>query len=77
LIGLNRVGKTFGKTLLNLVRPASGSARLFGIETRDATARRAIVYLPENLNVVRHSGTGLARAFLAGIEDDRTQLASA
>lgn len=47
-IGLNGAGKTtLIKTILDLLRPDAGEIRLFGEDTREATARRHIAYLPE------------------------------
>lgn len=80
LIGLNGVGKTtFIKTMLNLIEPAAGTIRLFGRDCRQAAARNAIAYLPENLNVSR---TLKGREFISlslayfGIKADRATLAS-
>ena len=49
VLGPNGAGKsTTIKLLLNLIRPTSGSARLFGLDPGDAEARRHVGYLPEN-----------------------------
>lgn len=49
LLGPNGAGKsTTIKLLLNLIRPSSGSARLFGLAPAEAEARRRVGYLPEN-----------------------------
>jgi ABC-2 type transport system ATP-binding protein len=49
LLGPNGAGKTtFVKMLLSSAHPTSGSAKVFGRDTRDAEARRPIGYLPEN-----------------------------
>ena len=49
LLGANGAGKTtFVKMLLSSVHPTSGSARIFGRDSREAAARRPVGYLPEN-----------------------------
>jgi len=49
LLGPNGAGKTtFVKLLLSCAHPTHGSARIFGRDCREAEARRAIGYLPEN-----------------------------
>lgn len=49
VLGPNGAGKsTTIKLLLNLIRPTSGTARLFGLDPGDAEARRHVGYLPEN-----------------------------
>lgn len=49
LLGANGAGKTtFVKMLLSSVHPTSGTARIFGRDSRDAAARRSVGYLPEN-----------------------------
>ena len=49
LLGPNGAGKTtFVKMLLSIVRPTSGSARLFGRDARLKESRRDVGYLPEN-----------------------------
>ena len=48
-LGPNGAGKsTTIKILMGLIRPSSGDARLFGLSTGDATARRRVGFLPEN-----------------------------
>src|ERR1700733_4260393 len=55
LIGLNGVGKTtLIKIILDLTRPDSGSARLFGEDCSNAQARRHISYLPEKFQPSRY-----------------------
>lgn len=49
LLGANGAGKTtFVKVLLSAVHPTAGEARVFGLNSRLAAARRPIGYLPEN-----------------------------
>ncbi len=49
LLGPNGAGKTtFVKMLLSCTHPTSGSAKVFGRDSREPAARRAIGYLPEN-----------------------------
>jgi ABC-2 type transport system ATP-binding protein len=49
LLGPNGAGKTtFVKMLLSCANPTSGRAKVFGIDSRIAAARRPIGYLPEN-----------------------------
>jgi len=49
LLGANGAGKTTTiKTAVGLLRPNSGSVRLFGLPPGDARARARLGYLPEN-----------------------------
>ncbi len=49
LLGPNGAGKsTTIKILLNLVKPSSGEARLFGLPPQRREARREVGYVPEN-----------------------------
>jgi ABC-2 type transport system ATP-binding protein len=49
LLGPNGAGKsTTIKILMNLVRPSSGTARLFGQPVDEASTRRLVGFLPEN-----------------------------
>ncbi len=49
LLGPNGAGKTtFVKMLLSCAHPTSGTAKVFGRDTRRTEARRPIGYLPEN-----------------------------
>lgn len=49
VLGPNGAGKsTTIKLLLNLIRPTSGKAQIFGHPTDSAEARRHVGYLPEN-----------------------------
>jgi len=55
LIGLNGVGKTtLIKNILDLTKPDSGEATLFGESCKDAKARRHISYLPEKFQPSRY-----------------------
>jgi ABC-2 type transport system ATP-binding protein len=48
-IGANGAGKsTTIKIILDLIRADSGSARINGIDNRDARARKGVVFMPEN-----------------------------
>jgi ABC-2 type transport system ATP-binding protein len=49
LLGPNGAGKTtFVKMLLSCTHPTTGTARVFGRNSREPAARRVIGYLPEN-----------------------------
>lgn len=49
VLGPNGAGKSTAiKLLLNLIRPSSGTARVFGFDPASAEARRHVGYLPEN-----------------------------
>ena len=49
LLGPNGAGKTtLVKSLLGIVHPTAGEARLFGVPASEARARRPAGYLPEN-----------------------------
>ena len=49
LLGANGAGKsTTMKILMGLIRPSSGSADIFEKDSRSASARRGVGYLPEN-----------------------------
>jgi len=51
LIGLNGAGKTtLIKTVLALRRPVAGRIRLFGRDSREARARQAVAFLPEQFS---------------------------
>ena len=55
LLGPNGAGKsTTLKTLLRLIVPTSGSARLFGVPLDDVAAHTRIGYLPENPHFYDH-----------------------
>lgn len=59
LLGPNGAGKTTAlRTGLGLVRPTSGSARLQGLDPRDARARQGVGYLPERLALPAHMKVG-------------------
>jgi len=55
LLGPNGAGKTtMIKILLGVVRPSSGTAKLFDLPAGSAAARSRIGYLPESLRIDRH-----------------------
>jgi ABC-2 type transport system ATP-binding protein len=55
LIGPNGSGKsTTLKVLLGLLRPTSGSAEIFGVESSRMESREAVGYLPENPYFYKH-----------------------
>lgn len=48
-LGPNGAGKsTTIKTLMGLITPTSGSARIFGVDAKQSSARLRVGYLPEN-----------------------------
>lgn len=71
LLGANGAGKsTLVKVILGIVRPTTGRARLFGVDTRNPEARRNVGYLPEGLSFPRYlSGRETCEYFgkLAGL----------
>ena len=55
LLGPNGAGKTtFIKVLLGIIRPNTGTAKLFGHDAGDPRGRKRVGYLPERLVVPRH-----------------------
>jgi len=74
-LGPNGAGKTtFVKLLLSAVHPSSGTASLFGRDSRLPEARRAVGYLPENHRFPTYfTGAGLLDfyASLSGMERTR------
>ena len=65
LLGPNGAGKsTLVKTLLSIVRPTAGDARLLGKSFRDPEARRSVGYLPEGHRFPRYlTGRGVCSYF--------------
>jgi len=64
LLGPNGAGKTtLIKVLLGVVRPSSGTARLFGESAGSVQARRRVGYLPESLRIDRHHTARSALAY--------------
>ncbi|MCC6261990.1 MAG: ABC transporter ATP-binding protein [Bryobacterales bacterium] len=63
LLGPNGAGKTtFVKMLLGMTAPTSGTARIFGIDSRLRQARLRVGYLPENGRYPNHhTGRSLLR----------------
>jgi ABC-2 type transport system ATP-binding protein len=66
-LGPNGAGKTTTiHLLLDLMRPTSGTARLFGRPAGDAAVRRRLGYLPESVNLHDYySGRGLLEFYAA------------
>jgi ABC-2 type transport system ATP-binding protein len=55
LLGSNGAGKsTFVKTILNICKPTTGRARIFGVDSRNPEARRDVGYLPEGTQFPRY-----------------------
>ncbi len=66
LIGPNGSGKsTTLKCLLGLVKPTSGSAKIFGLDGADHASREAVGYLPENPYFYKHLTGAETVAFYA------------
>lgn len=75
LLGANGAGKsTLVKAVLGIVRPTTGRARIFGVDTRNPDSRRNVGYLPEGLAFPRYlSGRETCEYFgkLAGVTGAR------
>lgn len=55
LLGSNGAGKsTFVKAVLNICKPTTGRAKIFGVDTRNPEARRQVGYLPEGTQFSRY-----------------------
>ncbi|MCC6465932.1 MAG: ABC transporter ATP-binding protein [Planctomycetes bacterium] len=75
LLGSNGAGKsTLVKTVLGICRATTGRALLFGRDSRDPAARRAVGYLPEGTSYPRYlTGRGVCEYFgrLTGLSGER------
>ena len=68
LLGPNGAGKsTTLKLLLDLLRPTSGRAELFGRPPGDTSARRRVGFLPENPTFYDHLTAEELLIYLAGL----------
>lgn len=79
LLGPNGAGKTtLIKSLLGIIRPTAGSARLFGLPIGTRASRSQVGYLPESLRIDRHHTARTALAYYGRLsrmnsEDIRTR----
>jgi ABC-2 type transport system ATP-binding protein len=77
LLGPNGAGKsTLVKTLLSIVRPTAGSAKILGHDIRTPAARRSVGYLPEGHRFPRYlTARGVCEYFgrLSGLHGEDLQ----
>lgn len=75
LLGPNGAGKTtLIKVLLGVVKPTSGTAKLFGKPVESVEARRRVGYLPESLRIDRHHTARSALHYYGRLSGMETQV---
>ena len=68
LLGPNGAGKTtLMKSMMGLIRPTSGTIRIFGMDHRRPKARAGIGYLPENPYFHEHLNAQELLGFYGGV----------